>query len=419
MMKLTYLILGILLMVPFSLGANVMLVSDNEADYAVAQAAAEETGDAIVTTRWGLIDDGILDKITSYEPNKVTIIGGPDAVPELIEAELDGVEIVHERIYGEDRYETSVVVAEEVWDSVDEVVAATGDDIDGIEDALADAKAAKRPVIILRPDGVPERIRERLRAMALNKIRFKASPDTVDDEIGVDLDEIVAGNVTIDRPDFSERAQLAIDRAAEKLDEAKAVETPENISDARAALISKQVILAEGKLATAQLAFDEEEYGLAFGQAVASRAHSVFAIKVAERADRGKYGEELNTTADKFRIRKEEVIRDLERAREAVRAKNKAGLLKDLEQLRETERLAEMRRLEARLERYASENIDANRERIAERVAKISTLEKRNELKIAEKEFKAKVSSIKPADVLAERNRILNRTRRMDKNQPI
>ncbi|AIF69560.1 hypothetical protein PAP_05800 [Palaeococcus pacificus DY20341] len=88
----------------------VILVSDNEADSAVAENVGGLLGAQIVTTTWGLYDPQISAQIIEKEPDLVIIIGGEVAVPEEYEEDLDDMEIEVIRWAGKNREETSLDV---------------------------------------------------------------------------------------------------------------------------------------------------------------------------------------------------------------------------------------------------------------------------------------------------------------------
>ena len=102
------LLLGSLFFVPGSVAASqVILVSDNPADYAAAKVASSAMGAPIVTTPWGRFDGDALEKLLSLNPEEVLIIGGTVAVPEKYSETLEEKEVKVTRFSGKDRAETS------------------------------------------------------------------------------------------------------------------------------------------------------------------------------------------------------------------------------------------------------------------------------------------------------------------------
>ena len=113
-----FLLLGSLLFVPASTAASqVILVSDNPADYAAAKVASTSMGVPMVTIPWGRFDGDALEKLLSLNPGEVIIIGGPVAVPEKYSETLEEKDITVTRIAGEDRAETSEKVMNWIIDN--------------------------------------------------------------------------------------------------------------------------------------------------------------------------------------------------------------------------------------------------------------------------------------------------------------
>ncbi|WP_461866259.1 cell wall-binding repeat-containing protein [Thermococcus sp.] len=94
-------------------GVNVViLVSNNEADSAVAMSIASLLNISVIVTPWGIYKPNVTAEIIKQMPDKVIIIGGPVAVPVEYEQDLDNLGIPYERWYGEDRYSTNIRVIE-------------------------------------------------------------------------------------------------------------------------------------------------------------------------------------------------------------------------------------------------------------------------------------------------------------------
>jgi len=109
--KLILLLLALL--VPAVSATTVILVSDNQADYLVANTTASVLVDAkIVVTPWGMYNESLVDEILALNPDRVIIIGGPIAIPENYTDALEKAGVEVERIGGKTRYETNKIVIE-------------------------------------------------------------------------------------------------------------------------------------------------------------------------------------------------------------------------------------------------------------------------------------------------------------------
>lgn len=93
-------------------GSIVILVSDNEADSAVADNIRGLLNASVVTTSWGTYDPKVSAQIVEKEPDFVIIIGGELAVPQEYEEDIStmGIEII--RWAGQNREETSLKAIE-------------------------------------------------------------------------------------------------------------------------------------------------------------------------------------------------------------------------------------------------------------------------------------------------------------------
>lgn len=115
----------------------------------------------ILLTKSEEISDEVIEFINAQNINKVTIIGGEDAVSKRVEEQIQGVREI-KRIYGEDRYETSIEIANTFREDFDlsNVFFASG--VSYI-DALSGAPyAAMRnaPIILLNRDHIPHTVSE-------------------------------------------------------------------------------------------------------------------------------------------------------------------------------------------------------------------------------------------------------------------
>lgn len=165
--------------VPLGGGASggmklVILVSDNEADSAVAQNVADLLGGAqLIVSPWGgTYDPAASAEILSIDPDRVIIIGPPVAVPEEYTEDLEEFGIPYERWYGETRYETNLAVIEgglrdefpAVFGEIKTVVLSNGRDVLAMEKYLEAMKLdpqgfeGGKPILVLTDEGGKENL---------------------------------------------------------------------------------------------------------------------------------------------------------------------------------------------------------------------------------------------------------------------
>ncbi|MPW39145.1 cell wall-binding repeat 2 family protein [Thermococcus sp. 101 C5] len=296
----------------------VILVSDNEADSALAEELAEVLNATVVVTTWGVYDPNVTAEIMEKTPDKVIIIGGPDAVPKDYETELDELGISYVRWYGNTRYETNLDVLRkaiqeypELFDNV-KVVIAHGRDIGAIKQArniegkkfilyvdnnitntteVIGVLLKTRNVIILKSqlmNRTAEQIRER--------IRERVRDGNITEE-----------NVTITPEMAWEAIQLAINRT----------ETAKEMLDNLPIPAAKRLIeLAEEKIQIANGSYNEGNYEKAYGQAIAAKAHAETVIRLA-----GKEWQKFIHASPKFQLN-----REVQRLEIKLRVLEKAGI---------------------------------------------------------------------------------------------
>lgn len=259
----------------------VILVSDNEADYTLAQKISENLNLSIVVTVWGVYDPNVTSEIVSHAPDKVLIIGGPAAVPKQYEKDLQELGIEYVRIWGENRYETNVEVLEYLLENYPElfenvkIVIAPGMDLGAIEKA----KGLKNVLVLYIGEGYEDnqtRVLELIKVKKVIVIKTSLSEEIVE-EIMERIRERVKANIT------EENVTITADMAWE------AIQLAENRTNLAKSLIENVTIpsapklleLAEEELEDAKEAYSEGKYGKAYGKAIAAKAHAEIIIRFA------------------------------------------------------------------------------------------------------------------------------------------
>lgn len=287
-------------------GSSVILVSDNEADHAVAEAVENVKGIKVVVTPWGGFNQSVVDQIQGLNPGEVLIIGGPAAVPSAYETAL--LEFTNTvRVAGKDRYATSARVLNLFRDDFKGkgAVLAYGYDKKGIEEALKKAKAQGIIVVFADTGGVPWEVQKALEKANVSSLEVEESPNMNTTEIKDDVDDDV-GEVSFAGADPSIRASEQIQDAKKEISEAE-----EKIAELNVTATAPLQLLdnAREHLKKAEEAFDEGKYGEAFGSAVASEHLAENAKNIAE--DVTEYEEESRDELKELDEKVAEKIEDL------------------------------------------------------------------------------------------------------------
>lgn len=142
---------------------------DDFADALCAGPLAKKHNAPILLTRPDDIDDDTLSEIKRLNATHVLIIGGTGAVSYDVENKLRlaGIHSI-ERIYGSDRYETSVKIAEKLG-SIGRVFAATGEDY---PDALSASVVAAKlciPILLTEKERLPGVVEQYIGSRRISK----------------------------------------------------------------------------------------------------------------------------------------------------------------------------------------------------------------------------------------------------------
>lgn len=186
-------VLSLIFLFQIVFAENVILVSDNFADKALAEIVQKKFGWKIVETPWGKYEKSILNTVINYNPKFVLIIGGEVAVPKIYEEELLKLNISVQRISGKNRIETAINVAKFL--NLTNVVITNGYDPISIKKALE--LAIKRNAVIIFVKQKMEPDIEEIIKKAKRKILIK-TPGLEIKEKGIEVIEEDVYNKTLE-----------------------------------------------------------------------------------------------------------------------------------------------------------------------------------------------------------------------------
>lgn len=128
------------------------------------------------------LDTRVEGELESLGVKQVFIIGGPAVISDGVKAALENIGISTTRIWGQDRYETSIKVAEQL-DFKGEIFVANGE---SFADALSIAPIAAQksaPVILTPPDTLPEYVNKYIENNKITKTYIIGENDVVSDNV--------------------------------------------------------------------------------------------------------------------------------------------------------------------------------------------------------------------------------------------
>jgi hypothetical protein len=204
-------------------GNTVILVSDNEADSAVAEAIKNVRNIEIVTTPWGVYSEDVVDQIDDLDPSTIFVIGGPSAVLSEYETSLESYRVI--RISGEDRYATAAATLRHFRENFrgKGVVVAYGYDSKGIRKALEKAKGLGGIVLFVKPDDVPDEVIDALEDSGVEEVEGVDSPNMDGEKIRKKLARTRARFkfAKMNATDKESRASEQIEDAKDAIDDAE------------------------------------------------------------------------------------------------------------------------------------------------------------------------------------------------------
>jgi len=295
----------------------VILVSDNEADCALANYLANLTANVVVVkTPWGIYDPNITAKIISHAPAEVIIIGGPVAVPDEYVEDLQNLGITVERWWGENRYETDLAVIKNATVKFqlqlqNRVILVAGTDLAGIEKALQLAIQKRAMIILVNQTTNITKIMDRLRIRTENFtiVETPVMNQTmlmIQKQLKEHLKECNCTKVQVNMT--AERALEAIQMAEEKINAAK--ELAENATNPA---IDNILTTAEKQLEDAKDAYNTGKYGLAYGLALAAKSKAEVVVRLAGEDIRKMIMNNTKMRLERELVRVEAQIRVMER----------------------------------------------------------------------------------------------------------
>ncbi|NJE02955.1 cell wall-binding repeat-containing protein [Thermococcus sp. MV11] len=297
---------------------TVILVSDNEADCALAEYLANLTGAVVVTTTWGTYDPNVTAEVMGYGPDRVIIIGGPEAVVEEYVSDLQDLNITVERWWGKNRYETNLAVFENAsrlgLRFENSVVMVPGNDTGAIREALREALRTRGIIVFANNTTDPVRIMVRLGVGNANVtiIRSRVT-ERIAERIMLKLESRtkvrqVEVNVT---PDM---ALEAINVSEARISTAEGLLANVTLPEEKKILAERMLNLSKAELERAKEAYEAGNYWRAYGQAIAAKAHAEVVIRIASKEWEVKLRFDPAMRAETFIYRVERQLAVMERA---------------------------------------------------------------------------------------------------------
>lgn len=161
---------------------KVILVSSTQlADSLISPVHAKRLDSPILLSGKDFLDKSVLDELKRLNTSSVDIVGGENSIGENVVKELENNGIKVNRIAGEDRYKTSIKLAEQMYkdSKYDEVFVVDGTNIaDGLSVANFSTKV-NAPVILTSPEKIDKSAIDFMNTKSIKKVHIIGGTNSV------------------------------------------------------------------------------------------------------------------------------------------------------------------------------------------------------------------------------------------------
>ncbi|WP_088185861.1 cell wall-binding repeat-containing protein [Desulfosporosinus sp. FKA] len=185
----------------------ILCYGENYPDALASAPLAKKYNAPILLTMQNSLPDSTKQTLTSLGVKNVIIIGGTGVISSNIDSQLQSMSINVSRVFGNDKYETAVKVAQQVTSNPSSIFVCTGDDF---ADALSVAPIAsiqQSPIILVPNDSMPSSVSAYISSHNISKSYIIGFSDVISDSIAnqfpnferITGSDKYARNITVDQ----------------------------------------------------------------------------------------------------------------------------------------------------------------------------------------------------------------------------
>ena len=149
------------------------------------------------------ISEEVSDEIKRLKPNNIIIIGGKDSISTKVELQLKNIlpKIKLERIDGENRYDTCLLIADKISEKVDinRVYIGSGNGEPDLISIASKAGHDKQPILLSKKDSINEDIYKWMISKNLEDAYIIGGKNKISDKVIEDLNEITKSDIRNNR----------------------------------------------------------------------------------------------------------------------------------------------------------------------------------------------------------------------------
>ncbi|WP_186430447.1 cell wall-binding repeat-containing protein [Clostridium sp. BSD9I1] len=191
-----YVTSGVIALSGWTQSSYAVLASGENFPDAISAAPLAKKYDApILLSKTNSIPEETLDAIQKLKVKNIIIIGGTGSISSKVEKQLTTSGLAVTRIFGQDRYETCIKIAEQLGDT-DEIAVVTGENF---PDALSISPIAIKknmPIILVNHNKIPSVVKNYINSHKLTTTYVIGSGTSLDNEVlkGLSNTELITGS---------------------------------------------------------------------------------------------------------------------------------------------------------------------------------------------------------------------------------
>jgi putative cell wall-binding protein len=121
--------------------------------------------------------------LISLQVKNVLIIGGTGVISSLIDTELQSLGISSTRIFGNDKYETAIKIAQQVTPTPSELFVVTGEDYPDALSVASIASIKQIPIILVPYHSIPDPVKDYIATNKISKTYVIGNSDMISDKV--------------------------------------------------------------------------------------------------------------------------------------------------------------------------------------------------------------------------------------------
>ncbi|KUO72991.1 MAG: hypothetical protein APF81_23840 [Desulfosporosinus sp. BRH_c37] len=161
---------------------SILAYGENYPDALASAPLAKKYNAPILLTTSNILPSTTKQTLTSLKVKNVFIIGGTGVISSSIDSELQSMGIIVTRIFGQDKYDTAIKVAEQLA-IPSAVFVCTGEDYPDALSVAPIASMKQLPIILVSRDSVPDSVKSYLSSNNITKTYVIGYSDIVSDNV--------------------------------------------------------------------------------------------------------------------------------------------------------------------------------------------------------------------------------------------